>query len=130
MILIDLQKSYDSVPREALWHVLQKYGIPQSMINVIRSLHDGMQAEVTVDGQVAPKFEVCNGLRLCCVIAPTLFKTFTLGWSLSSGGRSVVNLEWMSFISVCGREGGGGVAKGKEAIPNQSDRALCLLVCR
>ena len=45
MLLIDLQKSYDSIPREALWHVLQKYGIPQSMINVIRSLRDGMQAE-------------------------------------------------------------------------------------
>ena len=45
MLLIDLQKAYDSVPREALWNVLQKYGIPQSMINVIRSLHDGMQAE-------------------------------------------------------------------------------------
>ena len=41
--------------------MLQKFGIPQSTINVIRSLHDGMQAEVTVDGQVAPKFEVCNG---------------------------------------------------------------------
>ena len=59
-----------------------------------------------MDGQVAPKFEVCNGLRLCCVIAPTLFKTFTLGWSLSSGGRSVVNLEWMSFISMCVCGGG------------------------
>ena len=27
---------------------------------------------MTVDGQVAPKFEVCNGLRQGCVIAPTL----------------------------------------------------------
>ena len=81
-----------------------------------------------MDGQVAPKFEVCNGLRLCCVIAPTLFKTFTLGWSLSSGGRSVVNLEWISFISVCVWEGGGGGGGGgKEAIPNQSDLAF---VCR
>ena len=61
MLFINLRKAYDPVPREALWCVLQKYGIPQSMINMIRSLHDGMQAEVTADGQVAPKFEVCNG---------------------------------------------------------------------
>lgn len=76
MLFIDLQKAYDSVPREALWRVLIKYGVPQSMLNVIRSLHDGMSAEVTVDGQVAPEFEVCNGLRQGCVIAPTLFNLY------------------------------------------------------
>ena len=27
------------------------------MINVIRSLHDGMQAEVTVDGQLLPSLK-------------------------------------------------------------------------
>ena len=43
--------------------MLKKYGVPQSMLNVIRSLHDSMSAEVTVDGQVAPEFEACNGLR-------------------------------------------------------------------
>ena len=76
MLFIDLQKAYDSVPREALWRVLIKYGVPQSMLNVIRSLHDCMSAEVTVDGQVAPQFEVCNGLRQGCVIAPTLFNLY------------------------------------------------------
>ena len=52
MLFIDIRKAYDSIPREPLCHVLQKFGIPQSMINVICSLHDGMhmQAEVTVDG--------------------------------------------------------------------------------
>ena len=31
---------------------------------------------VTVDGQVAPEFEVCNGLRQGCVLAPTLFNLY------------------------------------------------------
>ena len=35
-----------------------------------------MKAEVTVDGQVAPEFEVCNGLRQGCVLAPTLFNLY------------------------------------------------------
>ena len=47
-----------------------------TVCTVIRSLHDGMQAEVTVDGQVAPKFEVFNGLRQGCVIAPSLFNLY------------------------------------------------------
>ena len=45
-----------------------KYGVPPSMLSVIHSLHDGMKAEVTVDGQVAPDFEVSNGLRQLLVV--------------------------------------------------------------
>ena len=76
MLFIDHRKAYDSIPREALWCVLKKYGVPHSMLTVIRALHDGMQAEVTVDGQVAPKFEMCNGLRQGCGIVPTLFNLY------------------------------------------------------
>ena len=53
-----------------LWHALESYGILESMLRMIRSLHDGMKAEVTVDGQVVLEFEVCNGLRQGCVLAP------------------------------------------------------------
>ena len=70
MLCINLHKAYDSIPQDALWRVLAKYGVPPSMLSVIHSLHDGMKAEVTVDGQVAPDFEVCNGLRQGCVIGP------------------------------------------------------------
>ena len=35
-----------------------------------------MQAEVTVDGKVVPRFKVCNSLRQGCVIAPTLFNLY------------------------------------------------------
>ena len=46
MLIVDLRKAYYSIPRQALWLVLQKYDIPAVMINVIRSLHNGMKAEV------------------------------------------------------------------------------------
>ena len=35
------------------------------MLSVIRSLYDGMKAEVTVDGQVAPDFVVLVMLSDC-----------------------------------------------------------------
>ncbi len=76
MLLIDLRKAYDSVPRQVLWCALESYGILEPMLQLICSLHDGMKAEVTVDGQVAPEFEVRNGLRQGCVLAPTLFNTW------------------------------------------------------
>ncbi len=45
-------------------------------MTMICSLHDNMKAEVMVDGKVAPEFEVTNGLRQGCVIAPTLFNLY------------------------------------------------------
>ncbi len=76
VLYVDLKKAYDSVPRKSLWSVMKKCGIPPTMLSVVWSLHDGMSAEVTENGQVAPKFEVRNGLRQGCVIAPTLFNLY------------------------------------------------------
>ena len=38
VLFIDLKKAYDSVPRAAMWLVLAKYGVPDAMISVIKSL--------------------------------------------------------------------------------------------
>ena len=48
LLFVDLRKAYDSVPRAALWCALRKYGVPDVMIELVRSLHDGMTATVTV----------------------------------------------------------------------------------
>ena len=45
-------------------------------MKLIESLHDGMKAEVTVDGATTPLIEVNNGLRQGCTIAPSLFKMY------------------------------------------------------
>ena len=73
LLFVALRKAYDSVPRAALWRALQKYGVPDIMIELIRSLHDGMSATVTVGGGRSEPFSVRNGLHQGCTIAPTLF---------------------------------------------------------
>ena len=49
LLFVDLRKAYDSV-REALWQMLRKYRVPSFLVNIIRSLHDGMKAEIAVHG--------------------------------------------------------------------------------
>ena len=73
LLFVDLRKAYDSVPWQALWCVLWKYGVPGCLVDLVRSFHDGMAATVAVGGEEAPPFEVRNGLRQGCTIAPTLF---------------------------------------------------------
>ena len=75
-LFVDLCKAYDSVPREALWQVLERCGVPPRMLCVVRSLHQGMQAEVRVGSSLSESFEVRNGLRQGCILAPTLFNIY------------------------------------------------------
>ena len=56
MLFIDLRKTYDCIPRSPLRRMLEKYGIPPALLSIICSLHDGMKAEVTVDGNLTPYF--------------------------------------------------------------------------
>jgi len=45
-LFIDLKKAYDSVPRAALWQVLEKYGVPPTLLSIFHSFHKVMKASV------------------------------------------------------------------------------------
>eukprot|EP00398_MALV-I-01_sp_L67-1_P000826 gene826-93_t len=72
LVLYDLRKYYDTIPREAMWSVLRKAGVPNQVVNLIRLLHDGARASVKVDGINSPSFPVAGGLRQGCTLAPAL----------------------------------------------------------
>ena len=73
LCFIDLTE-YDSVDRTLLWDVLARFGVPPGMLAVIREFHDGMQACLRLDdGERSDKFDVGQGLRQECVLAPPLF---------------------------------------------------------
>ena len=44
-LLCCLNKAYDSVPRTALWSVLERCGVPSTMLSTIQSFHEGTRAE-------------------------------------------------------------------------------------
>ena len=72
-IFVDLRKAYNSVPREALWRALLKLGVPEGLVELVKSFHDGIKAKVRVDGELLEEFEVINGLCQGSTMAPTLF---------------------------------------------------------
>jgi len=63
LLFVNLKKAYDSVPRDALWMILHKCGVPTRMLGIVRSFHEGMYAGVQVRSTVSDRFEVRNGLR-------------------------------------------------------------------
>ncbi|BHF81341.1 hypothetical protein SprV_0702447100 [Sparganum proliferum] len=70
---VDLTKAFETVNREGLWKIMQKFSCPERFIGMVRQLHDGMMARVTDGGAVSEAFAVTNGVKQGCVLAPTLF---------------------------------------------------------
>nr|VZI00464.1 unnamed protein product [Spirometra erinaceieuropaei] len=70
---VDLTKAFDTVNREELWKIMQKFGCPKRFTQMVRQLHDGMMARVTDNGAASEAFAVTNGVKQGCVLAPTLF---------------------------------------------------------
>ena len=56
--------------------MLEKYGVPPTMLSVIKSLHEGMTAVVRVGDSCTDGIEVTNGLRQGCTLAPILFNLY------------------------------------------------------
>ena len=52
---------------------MAKFGCPPRFIAMVRQFHDGMKARVQNDGEFSEPFEVTNGVKQGCVLAPTLF---------------------------------------------------------
>ena len=112
---IDLQKAYDSVDRTLLWDLLARYGVPDKMIAIIRDFHDGMRARVRLDnGETSEWFNVEQGLRQGCVLAPLLFNIFftavlTVAYDRFAAEEDVRN----DFVHIAAR-GQAGEDSGKE----------------
>ena len=77
LVFIDLKKAYDSVPRDAMWLALGKLGVPDQTIQLIRSFHHDMSAQIHLDGTLSEPIDVANGLRQGCCMAPVFFNLYT-----------------------------------------------------
>ena len=80
VLFIDLKKAYNSIPRQDLWQVLKKCGVPPTMLSSIQSFHQDMKAEIRVGTKLSDPLEGKNGLRQGCTLATTylLYSTSNL----------------------------------------------------
>ena len=102
---VDLTKAFDTVSRAGLWKIMTKYGIPDKFLALVRSFHEGMQASVSIDGDFSDPFEVTNGVKQGCVLAPTLFSIMFSGMLKSAfpDNEDSIAIKW--------RTDGGGLLK-------------------
>ena len=49
VLLLDLVKAFDRVPRSLLWLVMLKYGVPPKVVSVLKALHKTVNVKFTVE---------------------------------------------------------------------------------
>ena len=73
---MNLKKAYDFVPREALWMSLDKMGVPEEPIHLIKSLHQAIKAKICMEGKIVGNVRVQNGIRQGCCMPSVLFNLY------------------------------------------------------
>ncbi|VDL91689.1 unnamed protein product [Schistocephalus solidus] len=63
----------NTVNRDGLWKIMQKFGCPKRFTHIVGHLHGGMMACVTDNGAISEAFAMTKGVKHECILAPTLF---------------------------------------------------------
>ena len=74
--LLDLRKAYPRVNKPALWMILQKYGIGERFLRVIKDLHETTEYRIKSRTGESGSWIPNRGLREGCPSSPPLFNIF------------------------------------------------------
>ncbi len=71
-LFIDLVKAFDTVPREALFAILRRFGLPDHFVNILIRLHENALINVKI-GEDDSEVESSIGVRQGSCEGPILF---------------------------------------------------------
>ena len=75
VLFLDLVKAFDRVPRELLWQVLHRFGVPHKLLSIIKSLHKSINVKFTVD-DVTNEMNCTIGVKQGDILGPVLFTMY------------------------------------------------------
>ena len=75
-VFIDYKKAFDRVWHDGLCSVLQQYGVPRKLINIIRDLYSKAKSYIRVNNNLTDWFETTTGVRQGRLLSPDLYNVF------------------------------------------------------
>ena len=73
IISIDAEKAFDKIQHRFMIKTLQKAGIEETYLNVIKAIYDKPTANIILNGEKLKAFPLKAGTRQGCPLAPLLF---------------------------------------------------------
>ncbi|KAI4901974.1 hypothetical protein NFI96_006075 [Prochilodus magdalenae] len=70
---VDFEKAFDSIHRDSLWIIMRHYGIPQKLIQMVKTLYEDFQCSVIVDNETTDWFPVITRVKQRCCMSGFLF---------------------------------------------------------
>jgi hypothetical protein len=71
-LFVDFKKTYDSVRREVLYHILIEFGIPLELVRLIKMCLNETYSRVQVSKHLYERFPIKNGLKQGDALSPLL----------------------------------------------------------
>ena len=72
VLFLDLVKAFDRVPREMLWLILKKFGVPEKLIFLLKALHENVLVKFEVQG-ITHSVNSIIGVKQGDILGPILF---------------------------------------------------------
>ena len=76
-----IQLAYDSIKRESLYDILIKFGVPKTLVRLIKICLNGTQSKVRIGNYLSSSFPIENGLKQGDAFSPLLFN-FALEYAI------------------------------------------------
>ena len=81
----DYTKAFDYVDHSKLWKILQKMGIPDHLICLLRNLYTGQGETVRTGHGTTDWFQTSEGVHQGCILSPCLFNLYA-GYIMQHAG--------------------------------------------
>ncbi len=63
IIALDQEKAYDKIAHDYLWRVLEKFGVPRTFIQLVKSLYANAETSIMVNGILSKAYRIYRGVR-------------------------------------------------------------------
>ena len=73
MAFVDLEKTFDRVPRKVIWWALRKLGVDEWIVRLVQGMYSNARSRVRVGEGYSEEFEVKVGVHHSSVHSPLLF---------------------------------------------------------
>ena len=91
---IDFEKAFDSIHRESLWLIMQKYGIPDKIVRMVKVFYEDFNCAVEDQAEACEWFNIKTGVKQGCNMSGFLF-LIAMDWIMrKTVGKGENGIRW------------------------------------